>query len=90
MCSSLPDRLASLTPPWLAHGPTTPYPCTPHPAPLLAPACSEACKLSVLEGLPHLQEVSAAGYGNYSTEGLPASVRRLDLQVGAKEAMGGA
>ncbi|EFN56945.1 hypothetical protein CHLNCDRAFT_51213 [Chlorella variabilis] len=41
---------------------------------------SETCKLTILEGLPCLKEVVACGYGEYVTEGLPASVQRLDLQ----------
>lgn len=47
--------------------------------------CSETCNLEVLAGLPRLQEVTAAGYGEYTTEGLPPSVRHLSLQVRSEE-----
>ncbi len=49
------------------------------PVPLPLPS-SETCKLRILEGLPRLHSVAAAGYGEYCTRGLPPSVRRLDLR----------
>lgn len=52
--------------------------CVP-PVPLPLPS-SETCKLRILEGLPRLHSVAAAGYGEYCTRGLPPSVRRLDLR----------
>ena len=69
--------------------PATPAPCLPSPLPCLlsstpSPPRSETCKLTILEGLPCLKEVVACGYGEYVTEGLPASVQRLDLQVGLR------
>ena len=56
------------------------------PPPSLPLHCSETCKLEVLAGLPRLQQVYAAGYGEYTTEGLPPSVRDLSLQVRAAAA----
>ena len=50
------------------------------------PACREACKLGILQGLPLLSHVVAAGYGEYCTEGLPPSVQCLDIAVSSQRA----
>mgnify|MGYP007061307565 CR=1 FL=1 len=53
-----------------------------------APLCSvgdgEVLQLKPLASLQRLEEVSARGYYQYNLTGLPLSVKRLHLHVGAR------